>query len=202
VRERGFTALEILVATVLFAVLLAGVSSALATDSQTSRLLLAHFGPEMRLGSALERICTDLRMAGEWGEDRNHDGAMQDGEDTNGNGILDADWSLADGTAGQSSITFNRRLDLTDADGNLMVSGIFSRAVTYRISGTDLVREWRRTLPGGGVLPIRSTVASDVLALRFSRVGQLVTVELEVRLPESISRTGQRTATERVWLRN
>lgn len=200
--ERGFTLVEVLIAAVLFAVLLAGVSSALVSDTQASRVLLAHLGPEMRATNALDRITSDLRMAGEWGEDRNHDGAMQDGEDTNENGILDADWSLPDLAVNQPSITFNRRIDMTDETGTLVRSGIYSRPVTYRLVGTDLVREWQRTLPDGATQTLRATMASRVRAIRFSRTGQLVTVQLDIELPLSISRTGLRTLTGRVWLRN
>jgi prepilin-type N-terminal cleavage/methylation domain-containing protein len=202
VSERGFTAVEVLIAAVLFGVLLAGVASALVSDTQASRVLLAHLGPEIRATTALDRITSDLRMAGEWGEDRNHDGVMQEGEDTNENGVLDADWSLPDLAANQPSITFNRRIDMTDETGTLVRSGIYSRPVTYRIVGTDLVREWVRTLPDGSTQTLRAVMASRVRALRFSRAGQLVTVQLDIELPPAISRTGFRTLTSRVWLRN
>ena len=48
----------------------------------------------------------DLRMAGLWGEDSNHDGVFQEREDLNGNGVLDADWSLPDGET-QNVLAFN-----------------------------------------------------------------------------------------------
>ncbi len=200
--QKGFTVLEVTLASGLFAIILGTVALAVASDQETARVLVAHMGPEMRARTALERITSDIRMAGDWGEDRNRNGAMDDGEDTNGNGVLDADWSLADGTVDAPSLTFNRRIDDVDADGEVLASGIYSRAVTYRLQGTELLREWGRTQEDGTLEPIRSIVARDVVALRFSRKGQLITVSVDVRLPSIVSTTGIRTLATSIWLRN
>lgn len=201
-RSRGFLTLEMMVAATIFAVILSAVSSAITVDTSTARLMVAHFGPESRARTSLERIAADLRMASEWGEDRNHDGAMQDGEDTNGNGILDSCWSLADGAASQHSISFNRRADLLGEGGVLLASGVYSREIRYRVENDRLLREWNRTLPDGTVQTLRSILANGVLAIDFDRAGPLVTVRVAVRVPASISRSGVHRISTRVWLRN
>jgi len=202
VRSRGFLTLELMIASAVFATILGAVASAIATDVSAARVLVAHLGPEVRARTALERIASDLRMASLWGEDRNHDGEMQDGEDTNGNGTLDSCWNLGDGAANQHAITFNRRTDLMDEKGELLASGIYSRDVTYRVDGDRLLREWQRTGSDGKVQNLRTVMATGVLAITFARTGPLVTVQVSVRMPASISRTGVQTLTTQVWLRN
>jgi len=202
VRQRGFTVLEVVIASGVFALLLGTVALAVAGDQETARVLVAHMGPEMRARSALERITSDVRMAGEWGEDRNHNGVLEVGEDTNGNGVLDCDWSLPDGAVNAPSLSFNRRIDEMDDEGELVASGIYSRAVTYRLRGTELMREWGRTREDGTIETIRAIVAREVIGLRFSRTGALVTVSVDVRLPSIVSTTGVRTLTTSIWLRN
>ncbi|MGQ0613652.1 MAG: hypothetical protein ACT4PV_07950 [Planctomycetaceae bacterium] len=50
--------------------------------------------------------------------------------------------------------------------------------------------------------PIRSIVAREGVALRFTRKGQLITVSVDVRMPSLVSTTGIRTLTTSIWLRN
>jgi hypothetical protein len=194
--------LELMIAAGIFAAILSAVGSAISTDATAARVLVAHVGPETRARSALERIATDLRMASEWGEDRNHDGQMQEGEDTNGNGFLDSCWSLGDGMSNQHTISFNRRTDLMDEKGELLASGVYSRDITYRVEGDRLVREWRRTVSDGTVQTVKSVMASGVLSITFARAGPLVTVQVSVRVPASISRNGVHSLATQVWLRN
>ncbi|MGH7163757.1 MAG: PilW family protein [Planctomycetota bacterium] len=205
-KQRGFTVLELLVSTVIFVILMGSVALAISGDVQTHRVLVAHMGPELRARNAVERIASDLRMSSEWAEDRNQNGQFEAAEeDTNRNGVFDSNWSLGHvepWLVNQPSLTFNRRIDETGAGGELLASGIYSRPVTYRVDGTDLVREWQRTGPDDEVQTLRSVIASGVLAIRFSREGPLVSVDVDVALPAAISRTGRRTLTTRIWLRN
>lgn len=199
--RRGYTLLEVVIAGTLLAILMGAAAVAVSTDTRTHRVLVAQTGAEMRAQKALDRIVAELRTAGEWGEDRDHDGVLDDGEDTNGNGVLDANWNLPDGINDANTISLNRRIDDMVA-GEIVASGIYSRRITYRLDKTSLVREWDRTGPGGKTRTLVAVMAEGVTGLRFSRKGPLVTVEVDVRVPEDVYVKGKRTYSSRVWLRN
>jgi len=188
-RQQGFTLLEVALAGTLFAAMLGAAVLATASDGGAVRLLTRSVGPELRSRQSLERIAAELRMASVRGEDRNANGEMDEGEDINGNDHFDADWNLADGAANQPSLTFNRRVDLRDADGYLDTVGVFSRAVTYEVVDGHLMRIWRATDPKTGAVRVNRTVmATGVVAVRFSRTGTVVSVEIEYRLPSGYAR--------------
>jgi type II secretory pathway component PulJ len=201
-RQHGFTLVELALAATLLTVILGAVAAAITGDSQTSRVILSHMGPELKGQRALEAIASELRMAGEWGEDLDHDGVWDDGEDANGNGSFDANWNLADGTMNQDNIAFNRRIDEFAEDGTILTTGIYSRPVKYRLDGEALIREWQATKEDGTVEIRKSAIATKVGGLRFSRQGQLVRIELDVLLPENVYKTDRRTVRTMVWLRN
>jgi type II secretory pathway component PulJ len=201
-KQHGFTLVELALAATLLTVILGAVAAAITGDSQTSRVILSHMGPELKGQRALEAIASELRMAGEWGEDLDHDGVWDDGEDANGNGSFDANWNLADGTMNQDNIAFNRRIDEFAEDGTILTTGIYSRPVKYRLDGEALIREWQATKEDGTVEIRKSAIATKVGGLRFSRQGQLVRIELDVLLPENVYKTDRRTVRTMVWLRN
>ncbi|MGH7161965.1 MAG: hypothetical protein ACREID_00670, partial [Planctomycetota bacterium] len=162
-------------------------------------------GPELRARRALERIAADLRTAGEWAEDLDRDGALGAGEDLNGNGRLDADWDLEDGATGKATLSFNRRVDETDADGGLLAAGIYSARVTYRLDGGRLLRERDRVVSAGGVpgaVTARDVVAAGIDALRFTRRGRLVVVSLDYPVSRGGRETQKETVATSVLLRN
>lgn len=201
-RERGFTLVEMIVASAIFAMVFGAAAAAVARDQQTHRVVSAQFGPELRALSTLDRIATELRMAGEWAEDKDHDGELDPGEDANGNGVLDAAWDLPDGAVNQDHISFNRRVDLRDEEGEIVTAGVYSRRVTYRLDGTDLVREWEHDKADGEIEIRRAVIARKVGALRLTREGILVTVSLDVVLSKQAYAPGLHTLQTRVWLRN
>jgi hypothetical protein len=193
---------EIVIAGAIFVMVFGAATVAVARDQETHRVLAAHFGPELGALHAVDRIAAELRMAGEWGEDRDHDGELDPGEDCNGNGTLDADWDLPDASVDQEHISFNRRVDLRNAAEALDLVGVYTRRVTYRLEGTSVVREWEHEGVDGSVEVRRAVIARGARRLRFSRLGLLVTVSLEVRIQEAAYAPGARTFTVRVWLRN
>ena len=201
-RERGFTLLEVLIATGIFVFIVTGATMAISQDARALRVIGGHLGPEMKARSALDRVSSELRMASVWGEDRNHNLVLDDGEDTNENGTLDSDWSLEDGGDPASYITFNRRMDAVDESGTVVGSGVYSGAVSYKLEGDRLVRVWNTQVAPGVIVTRRTTLAEGVLALRFKRSAEIVTVSIDVRLPPRIYKTDRRTLSTRVWLRN
>lgn len=200
--QRGITLVEVVIAAAIFVILLGAAAVAVARDQETYRALTTQVGREIPARHALERIATELRMAGEWAEDKDHDGELDEGEDSNDNGVLDAAWDLPDGASNQAHIHFNRRVDLRDETGALVASGIYTRAVGYRLEGTDLVREWEHGEEDGSITLRRTVIARGIGGLRFSRTGVLVTAELDLIVPERAYAPGSRTLALRVWLRN
>ena len=200
--QRGFTIVEMVLGSAMFLALFGAATVALIGDQRAERVLTAQIGPEMRARDSLERLSAELRMAGLRGEDRNDNGELDDGEDVNVNGRLDADWSLADGVLDQPELTFNRRIDMVDEEEGT-TSGVYSSPVRYFLDGESLVRIWNRTDPESGeTRPIRHIVATGIRGLRFSRRGTLVTVALDVRIPPRVYKTDARTITTSIWLRN
>lgn len=201
--ERGFTIVEMVLGSAIFLAIFAAATMALIGDTRAERVLTAQIGPEMRARDALERLASELRMAGLRGEDRNDNGELDDGEDVNANGRLDADWSLEDGATDQPELTFNRRIDLENHEEGTCVSGVYSSPVRYMLDEECLVRFWTRTDPETGeTRQVRHVVASGITALRFAREGTLVTVALDLRLPPRVYKTEQRTIATTIWLRN
>jgi prepilin-type N-terminal cleavage/methylation domain-containing protein len=201
--QRGFTIVELVLASTIFLVLFGAATIALIGDQRAERVLTAQIGPEMRARDALERLAAELRMAGLHGEDRNANGELDDGEDVNGNGRLDADWDLADGAVDKPELTFNRRIDIESPDAGTSASGVYSSPVRYALEDGLLVRFWSRTDPETGEpTTIRHVVAAGISGLRFSRTGELVTVAIDVKLPPKVYKTDKRTITTSVWLRN
>lgn len=200
--QRGFTIVELVIASTILLAVFGAAVVALLGDSRAERVITAQLGPEMRARSALERLASELRMAGLRGEDRNDNGALDDGEDVNGNGRLDADWNLEDGVQGQAQLEFNRRIDVVDEDGEA-ASGVYSSPVRYSLDGRNLVRTWNRTDPDtGDLVEVRHVLAAGISAVRFSRVGTVVTISLDVKLPPKIYKSDIRTYTTSIWLRN
>jgi len=202
VKHRGFTIVEVSIAALLLALIFTTASSAVWRDTQAHQVLIAPFGAEMRAQSTLENLAAELRMAGEWAEDRDQDHELDPGEDTNLNGSLDAGWNLPDGTIDQPTLTFNRRIDVRDADGNVKLAGVYSRNVTYLLEEDRLIREWELTDPTGVLDVNRAVVARRIAGLRFSRKGQIVFVEIDVAPPSSDASGRPRTLSTEVWLRH
>jgi type II secretory pathway component PulJ len=202
VRSRGFTVLEVTIAATLFLVMLGSAAVALSIDTKTEQVLNAQVSPEIAARTALERITTELRMAGVRGEDRNGDGVLNPSEDLNGNGVLDSDWNLEDGTA-QSTVTFNRRIEVRLSKSEVVAQSEYSRAVTYRLEADRLVRIAREVPPGETEPRItRSVLARKIARLQFERSNAVITVTLDVTLPKGVYKSDIRTLEMSVRLRN
>jgi len=201
--QRGFTIVEMVLGSTIFLVIFGAATVALIGDQRAERVLTAQIGPEMRARDAMERLATELRMAGLRGEDQNDNGELDEGEDVNLNGRLDADWSLEDGAADKPELTFNRRIDLANPEEGTAASGVYSSPVKYLLERESLVRIWTRTDPETGeVQQLRHVVAAGITGLRFSREGTLVTVAMDLRLPPRVYKAEKRTIQTSIWLRN
>ena len=198
---RGFSLLEVSVSLAFFAVVAGTAATSLLQDNQAQRAVNAQVGPSMRLRSTINRISVDLRMAGIWGEDSNHDGLLDPREDLNGNGVLDADWSLPDG-ATSDELSFNSRADLHDEDGTLIATGIYSPKVRYLLVNDRVIRERTRYDDEGNKTTQWTVLAEGIRSLTFKREGGVVKVRGEVDIVLGGGEIETRTLETRVWLRN
>jgi len=198
--NRGFTLIEAMVSLSVLAVLMGSVASGLVSDSRAHEAFVAHMGPEMKLRRILNRMATEVRMAGVWAEDRDHDGVLDDGEDLNGNGILDSDWNLPDG-ARHNELAFNAREDVRDETGKVIATGHYTPKSRFFLEDGTLCRERTRMVDGNPVTA-RASLANGLKALEFERVGGLVVIRATVTVNLSGGRTQDHTLETRVWLRN
>jgi type II secretory pathway component PulJ len=202
VSQRGFTVLEVAIASTLFVMTFGTALLAVCQDANAHKALSAHFGPELRARKAMEIMTSELRMAGIRGEDRDGDGILSDTEDINENFEFDANWNLADGAKDQPSLTFNRRIETRMSADEIAPSAVYSRGITYQLEGNHLVRIARRTDAKGDIKTRRTVLASGVIGLRFTRSGSVVTVALDVAVRRNTLRVDRSTLEMRVMLRN
>lgn len=185
---RGFTTLEIILAATLFTLISAAVFGIATTGQQ----MYISSGNETKSASRahglMGRLINDLRGATILGEDldQNDDPADLDTEDVNGNGQIDDDWSLQDGTTEQW-ISFNK----------ILGAGTVSEKITIRFDGNRVLREQQGKT---------AIIAADVRALTFTRTGNRVDVYLytEAGLVKTDSDRGGRglRLTRSVYVRN
>jgi len=160
-RTRGFTLIEVIFAAAICTVMCGGVL-ALAMTGQ--RMYVTSSNSTQSSGRAhavMERMVTELRQASISAEDVDNDPDDVDFEDTNKNGWIDDDWSLADGATAQF---LRANLSL----GN----GLFSDPVTFRFDGARIWRDQGASGPGSVV------IAENVQALTFTRRGKRVVINL------------------------
>jgi len=198
--RRGFTILEAMISLAVLAVLMGSVASGLVGDSRAHEAFVAHMGPEMKVRRILHRMATEIRMAGVWAEDHDHDGVLDEGEDLNLNGKLDSDWNLADGTK-RPDLAFNTREDLRDEEGNLLATGIYTPMTRFYLENGTLFRERTRDVEGVPT-PVRAVLATRIRSLEFEREGGLVVIRAGVRVTLAGGRFQDHLLETRVWLRN
>lgn len=162
---RGFTLIEVVIVAALLVVIM-GSAMGMATTGQTVATSSTHkMKASTRAHGLAERILSELRQASIHAEDLDEDDDPLDLEleDTNGNGRIDDDWSLADGGT-DNRISFNRALGGKQ----------YTDKITIRFDGETVWHE-------SGTATVASTVlATDVTALTFTRRGNRITVNIEV----------------------
>jgi hypothetical protein len=176
------------------------VAGTLARDTSTHQALLAHMGPEMKVRQILHRMANEIRMAGVWAEDRDHDGELDEGEDLNLNGYLDSDWNLADG-AERQDLSFNTRADSLDEDGNVIATGVYSSKTRFFLENGTVYRERTRFVDDEPTA-VRAVLVTRVQELRFSRKGGLVVIRARTRAALGGGKSRDHVLETRVWLRN
>ncbi len=201
--QRGFSLIEVMVSGTLFALMFGAMTTVMVKDQTAIRVVTAQVGPETKARHTLAQIAAELKMASIQGEDRNQNGELDPYEDVNVNYYFDAAWNLDDGTKDQAEMEFNRRLSVSDSAEDLAEGTTYSAAIAYRIENNRLVRRERRLDPSGSeVIEVNQVIQDGISGLRFSREGFIVTVSIDVLLPEGAYKTPIRTLSERVLLRN
>ena len=168
-RKRGFTFIEVTMAAAIMTVIGGVGLSMMMTGTRVYAEGSKRTNASTRANGIMERIMAELRMGSIVAEDLNRNNDPDDiaGEDTNGNGRVEDDWSLGDGETA-SEITFNAVRGLKN----------YSEPIRFFFDGERVYREFGVTSPDKAVL------ARDVKALTFTRRGRLVLVHLIVQSGE------------------
>ena len=179
-RQRGFTAIEILIGAALFS-MIAGVLLGLAATGQKVYVTGENnMKASTRVHGLMERILTEVRQGSFKAEDVDEDDDVDElDEDSNGNGAVDDDWSLADSTT-STSLSFNAALG----------GGVFSEKITFSFDGK---RVWRTDGDKSLVL------ANDVKALTFTRNGN--TINVSITLQSGVVKVNQDRGGKRITLK-
>ena len=193
-RIRGFTLIEIAVSGVILTTV-TGAVLALTTTGQSLYTTTEHRAHATGRAMALvERMITELRHASLVGEDLDEDDDLDDldDEDTNNNGRIDDDWSLADGETAEA-ISFNA----------IQRGGRVTDVISFRFDGE---RVWREA---GSTNTVQAILATDVTALTFTRQGTRLIINLIVESgvagdgTEGTSRGGRQvTLVREILIRN
>jgi len=166
--KRGFTLIEVAMAAAIMTVVAGVGMSLMMTGTRVYASGSKRTNASTRATAIMARILSELRMGSIHAEDLNRNDDPDDlVEDTNGNGRIEDDWSLANG-ATASEITFNAVRGLK----------IYSDPIRFFFDGDRVYREFGVTSPDKAVL------ARDVKALTFTRRGKLVLIHLVVQAGE------------------
>lgn len=181
--HRGFTAVELVIAVSIGAVLAMVAGAMTKTASDASNAAFHRNGLVMRANAIADRISTELRSAGIEGEDENGNGHLEPEEDSNLNGVLDSAWSLPSG-ATADTLTFNR---VEQGDR-------WSPPVTYFVQNNTLLRsELGKT---------DRMLTHDVLTLQVARNDRHVTLTLTLGISDRRGNRWSESIRRDVYVRN
>ncbi len=182
--EAGVTLVEVSIYAVLISILLVAAMGIVFVShesrDQASRIMDA----DVAVRAVLRRMHDELIGAGKNGEDVNGNGLLDSGEDVNGNGKLEADWAVS-----ASKITFNR----------ILPDGTWSGPITYEFVNGSLIRTARDALTG---TESKVNLAHGVTEFTVSESQGEVLVTLGIEKWDSPGRTFSETRTMRVIMRN
>lgn len=161
--ERGFTLVEVSVASFLLLVVIGATLSALSSGRKASKRTLSSINVEEQAHALLNKIADEVRWASKIGEDTNGNDALDPGEDLNSNGRLEDDWLLL-----PNSIRFNAR----------RMNG-FQLPTTYALQGSTLLRI-NMTNPAGTMRSV--AVAKNVSKFQVSEADGMIKFEVGIRV--------------------
>jgi prepilin-type N-terminal cleavage/methylation domain-containing protein len=181
--ERGFTALEMAISTVIAGSLLAGALTLTATMRRGSNAATSRNTLTSRAAEVTDRLARELTVSSIHGEDVDGDNVLDADEDLNRNARLDADWNVADG-ASVSDFSYNVREHETWA---------FGGRIRWMVSGGSLIRN-----DDSGPLEI----ARGVTSFTVTRSGDEVTVALSLTAKDGNGEMQTESSERRVYVRN
>jgi len=162
--QRGFTLLELLVASAVFGVVIVGALTMFATANRSYRISQTRAESHQNARAALELIARELRVAG------------YDPSDTIS--VLTSATPIQ--TGGSNGLTFVA--DVTD-------DGVLDQ-VTYRLQGGQLVRE-RATWTGSAFsTPVASEVADGIAMLAFTYFDDTTPANTAIAAPVAAAELG------------
>jgi type II secretory pathway component PulJ len=181
-RRLGLTLIEVVVSAAIGAVALglgATLTSRAQQDSNSS-----YIRTRLKISSteSTDLLVRELQLATMVGEDANGNHVLDAGEDTNRNGRLDSDWSLADGGVA-NAITFN-----------IPVNGwLWSTPITYYVSNGVLMRRQDG---------LDREICRVVTTFQLTRTGNIVDIDLTVTNKDRYGRTWTEASSRRAYVRN
>lgn len=179
----GFTLVEMMIYIVLLPVLVFAILSVVGVIRNVPPAESRKIQLQRSVRSTLRRLHDELVSASKTGEDTNHNGQIDAGEDLNGNTRLEADWNI-----GSSSFTFNRRLR----------SGNWSLPITYKLEDEQLIRS--ELLDTGKTLS--AVLVRGVSTFIVSENQNEVTIVLGIQRKQRDGKFAVESETARVVMRN
>jgi type II secretory pathway component PulJ len=181
-RRRGMTIVEVTVSIALCAAVV-GLGVKLSSSSLTdSNQMYVRTALQIHAADATDIVARELQTATLTGEDGNGNRTLDTGEDTNRNGRLDADWSLADGSLA-TAITFNLPVD----------GWLWSGPITYYVNNGTLMRRENG---------VDREICRSVTTFQVTRTGNLVDINLTLTSKDRAHRTWTETSSRRAHVRN
>ena len=181
-RQSGVSAVEVVVASAIGAIVLTGAAMLLRTSFRDSNAAWVRDSLAIRCADAADQVVRELQIGTLSGEDTNRNRVLNTGEDVNRNGRLDSDWSLPDGTAA-TSITFN----------SLQDGWMWSEGITYSVKDGVLLRRDRG---------VNREICRNVALFKVTRSGTMVDVDLSLSLRDRNGTVWSETARRRAHVRN
>ncbi|MEE2887765.1 MAG: prepilin-type N-terminal cleavage/methylation domain-containing protein [Planctomycetota bacterium] len=164
--QSGFTLIEMLIASAVIPIIFAAIYMMMARISTLQESAGGAITATEKMRNSLRRIADELRTSSTDGEDVNGNGVLDTGEDLNNNGRLEADWATT-----TSSVTFNR----------MQPNGTFTLPISYRVRGKQL----ERVLTIGSNGETRTAIlCRSVESFTILSVSNKITVSLMLSYPK------------------
>ncbi len=182
-RQRGLSLVEVVIASAIGAMVLTAGSLLLRNSFRDSNAAYIRDSLAIRCADSADQVVRELQLGTLVGEDTNGNHALDTAEDVNRNGRLDADWSLADGTAA-TSITFNA----------LLGGWMWTEGITYSVNNKGVLLRREKG--------VDREICRNVSLFKVTRSGTMVDVDLTLSMRDRNGTVWSETAKRRAHVRN
>lgn len=183
-RASGMSLIEVVIVAAVFPVLVYAALSLVQSGQNLDRTVREKAVMMDKLRVTMRRMADELRASSRTAEDRNGNGTLDAGEDTNGNGRFEDDWLVS-----TNSIRFNR----------LNANGTYDLPVTYRLEGTDLLRDYFTSPTDMHTVSVASNIAAFTVTLPSD---ETVTIAMTVQVAQPGGAVDTESTTMTIQQRN